>query len=66
MSMSRKGTPSHNAILKYEIFYIERLLRTTNDVVFQSIRAYISYYNTRILAKLNHLSPAQYWKKMVQ
>ena len=74
MSMSRKGTPSDNAIietfhasLKCETFYLEGLLRTTNEVVVQTVQAYINYYNnTRILAKLNHLSPVQYRKKMVQ
>jgi putative transposase len=74
MSMSRKGTPADNAIietfhasLKCETFYVEGLLRTTNDVVVQTVQTYINYYNnTRILAKLNHLSPIMYRKKMVK
>ena len=74
MSMSRKGTPADNAIietfhasLKCETFYLEGLLRTTNDVVVQTVQAYINYDNhTRILAKLNHLSPVEYRKKMVK
>lgn len=74
MSMSRKGTPSDNAIietfhasLKCETFYLEGDLKMTNHEVIQTIQAYINYYNnTRILAKLNHLSPVQYRKKMVQ
>lgn len=74
MSMSRKGTPADNAIietfhtsLKCETFYLEGLLRMTNREVIQTVQAYINYYNnTRILAKLNHLSPVQYRKKMVQ
>ena len=74
MSMSRKGMPADNAIietfhasLKCETFYLEGLLRTTNDVVVQTVQAYINYDNhTRILAKLNHLSPVEYRKKMVK
>ena len=74
MSMSRKGTPADNAIiemfhpsLKCETFYLERLLRTTNEVVVQTVQAYINYDNhTRILAKLNHLSPVQYRKKVAK
>ena len=70
----RKGTPADNAIietfhasLKCETFYLERLLRTTNEVVVQTVQAYINYDNhTRILAKLNHLSPVEYRKKMVK
>ena len=74
MSMSRKGMPADNAIietfhasLKYETFYLEGLLRTTNDLVVQTVQAYINYYNnTRILAKLNHLSPVEYRKKVAK
>ena len=74
MSMSRKGTPADNAIietfhasLKCETFYLEGLLRTTNDLVVQTVQAYINYYNnTRILAKLNHLSPVEYRKKVAK
>lgn len=74
MSMSRKGTPADNAIietfhasLKCETFYLERILRRPNQIVIETVQEYINYYNnTRILAKLNHLSPIQYRKKMVQ
>ncbi|HIX42515.1 transposase [Kurthia populi] len=74
MSMFRKGTPADNTIietfhasLKCETFYLERLLRTTNDLVVQTVQAYINYDNhTRILAKLNHLSPVQYRKKVAK
>ena len=74
MSMSRKGMPADNAIietfhasLKCETFYLEGLLRTTNDLVVQTVQAYINYYNnTRILAKLNHLSPVEYRKKVAK
>ena len=67
MSMSRKGMPADNAIietfhasLKCETFYLEGLLRTTNDLVVQTVQSYINYDNhTRILAKLNHLSPVE-------
>ena len=56
-----------HASLKCETFYLEGLLRTTNDVVVQTVQAYINYDNhTRILAKLNHLSPVEYRKKMVK
>ena len=64
MSMSRKGTPSDNAII--ETFYLEGLLKTTNQIVIKTVQEYINYYHhARILAKLNDLSPVAYRKKMV-
>ena len=58
----------HQILLQIiETFYLEGLLRTTNDVVVQTVQAYINYDNhTRILAKLNHLSQVEYRKKMVK
>ncbi|WP_081715029.1 IS3 family transposase [Kurthia huakuii] len=56
-----------HASLKCETFYVEGLLRTTNEVVVHTVQAYINAYNhTRILATLNHHSPVMYRKKMVK
>lgn len=68
MSMSRKGTPADNApiesfhsTLKSETFYLEGLTRTTTAIVEQTIRDYITYYNSiRIQTKLNNQSPINY------
>ncbi|GAA0135327.1 hypothetical protein YSY43_21670 [Paenibacillus sp. YSY-4.3] len=68
MSMSRKGTPGDNApiesfhsTLKSETFYLERLTCTTTAIVVQTIRDYITYYNSiRIQAKLNNQSPVDF------
>jgi len=68
MSMSRKGTPADNApiesfhsLLKSETFYLEGLTCTTTPIVEQTVREYISYYNSiRIQTKLNNQSPIQY------
>ena len=68
MSMSRKGTPTDNApiesfhsTLKSETFYLEGLTCTTTAIVEQTVRDYISYYNSiRIQTKLNNQSPIQY------
>ena len=68
MSMSRKGTPADNApiesfhsLLKSETFYLEGLTCTTTAIVEQTVRDYISYYNSiRIQTKLNNQSPIQY------
>lgn len=68
MSMSRKGTPADNApiesfhsTLKSETFYLEGLTCTTTAIVEQTVRDYISYYNSiRIQTKLNNQSPIQY------
>ncbi|APQ57373.1 hypothetical protein PPOLYM_05435 [Paenibacillus polymyxa] len=68
MSMSRKGTPADNApiesfhsTLKSETFYLEDLMCTTTAIVEQTVRDYITYYNSiRIQAKLNNQSPVDY------
>ncbi len=68
MSMSRKGTPADNAsiesfhsTLKSETFYLEGLTCTTTAIVEQTVREYITYYNSiRIQAKLNNQSPADF------
>lgn len=68
MSMSRKGTPADNApiesfhaCLKSETFILERLTRTTTAIVEQTVREYVSYYNSiRIQLKLNNQSPIQF------
>jgi len=68
MSMSRKGTPADNApiesfhsTLKSETFYLEGLVCTTTAIVMQTVRDYITYYNSiRIQAKLNNQSPVDF------
>lgn len=68
MSMSRKGTPADNApiesfhsTLKSETFYLEGLTRTTTAIVEQTVREYITYYNSiRIQAKLKNQSPVDF------
>jgi transposase InsO family protein len=68
MSMSRKGTPADNAsiesfhsTLKSETFYLEGLTSTTTAIVVQTVRDYITYYNSiRIQAKLNNQSPVEF------
>ncbi|WP_125461094.1 IS3 family transposase [Paenibacillus ihbetae] len=68
MSMSRKGTPADNApiesfhsTLKSETFYLEDLTCTTTAIVVQTVRDYITYYNSiRIQTKLNNLSPVHF------
>ncbi|CAM4433646.1 Integrase catalytic domain-containing protein [Paenibacillus tarimensis] len=68
MSMSRKGTPADNApiesfhsTLKSETFYLEGLTCTTTAIVVQTVRDYITYYNSiRIQTKLNSQSPVHY------
>ncbi|MGG4457779.1 IS3 family transposase, partial [Brevibacillus porteri] len=68
MSMSRKGMPADNApiesfhsTLKSETFYLEGLTNTTTAIVVQTIRDYITYYNsTRIQTKLNNQSPVEF------
>jgi len=53
--------------LKCDKSYLEGLLGTTNDVVVQSVQAYINYDNhTRIFSKLSHLSSVEYRKKVAQ
>ncbi|WP_085982516.1 IS3 family transposase [Paenibacillus sp. FSL H8-0457] len=68
MSMSRKGTPADNApiesfhsTLKSETFYLEGLTCTTTAIVEQTVRDYITYYNSiRIQTKLNNQSPLHF------
>ncbi|MGW8417985.1 transposase, partial [Brevibacillus sp. NPDC055896] len=68
MSMSRKGMPADNApiesfhsTLKSETFYLEGLTSTTTAIVVQTIRDYITYYNSiRIQTKLNNQSPVEF------
>lgn len=68
MSMSRKGTPADNApiesfhsTLKSETFYLEGLTCTTTAIVEQTVRDYITYYNSiRIQTKLDNQSPVQF------
>lgn len=68
MSMSRKGTPADNATiesfhstLKSETFYLEEISSTTTAIVEQTIRDYITYYNSiRIQTKLNNQSPIDF------
>ncbi|WP_095205971.1 IS3 family transposase [Paenibacillus sp. O199] len=68
MSMSRKGTPADNApiesfhsTLKSETFYLEDLMSTTTAIVEQTVRNYITYYNSiRIQTKLNNQSPMDF------
>jgi putative transposase len=68
MSMSRKGTPADNApiesfhsTLKSETFYLEDLTHTTTAIVEQTVRDYITYYNSiRIQTKLNNQSPIDF------
>lgn len=68
ISMSRKGTPADNApiesfhsTLKSETFYLEGLTSTTTAIVEQTVREYISYYNSiRIQTKLNNQSPVHF------
>ncbi|MBG9732919.1 IS3 family transposase, partial [Paenibacillus alvei] len=68
MSMSRKGTPADNApiesfhsTLKSETFYLEGLTCTTTAIVEQTVRDYITYYNSiRIQTKLNNQSPINF------
>lgn len=68
MSISRKGTPADNALiklfhstLKSETFYLENLTCTTTASVVQTVQEYIYYYNAiRIQAKRNNQSPIEY------
>ena len=70
MSMSRKGTPADNASiecfhsnLKHETFYLKPHLKSSNEIVAQTVIEYIKYYNeTRIQAKLGYLSPVEFRK----
>ena len=68
MSMSRKGTPADNApiesfhsILKSETFYRYPELKSSTEIISQTVINFIDHYNnTRIQRKLGFLSPVQY------
>lgn len=68
MSMSRKGVPSDNApiecfhgYLKHETFHLEPQLKSSNEIVSQTVVEYIKYYNEdRIQEKLGYVSPLEY------
>ena len=68
MSMSRPGKPSDNApiecfhgYLKHETFHLEPQLKSSNEIVSQTVIQYIKYYNEdRIQEKLGYKSPIEY------
>lgn len=68
MSMSRKGTPSDNApiesfhsILKSETFYRYPELKSSTEIISQTVVEFINHYNNnRIQAKLGFMSPNEY------
>ncbi len=68
MSMSRPGKPSDNApietfhgYLKHETFYLEPQLKSSNEIVSQTVIQYIKYYNEdRIQEKLGYRSPKEF------
>lgn len=68
MSMSRKGTPADNApiesfhaSLKSETFELEPELKSSNEIVSQTVINYIKYYNeNRIQEKLGYISPIEF------
>lgn len=70
MSMSRPGKPSDNApietfhgYLKHETFHLEPQLKSSNEIVSQTVIQYIKYYNEdRIQEKLGYNSPIEYRK----
>lgn len=70
MSMSRPGKPSDNApietfhgYLKHETFHLEPQLKSSNEIVSQTVIQYIKYYNEdRIQEKLGYRSPIDYRK----
>ena len=70
MSMSRPGKPSDNApietfngYLKHETFHLEPQLKSSNEIVSQTVMQYTKYYNEgRIPKKLGYKSPIEYRK----
>lgn len=68
MSMSRKGTPSDNAsieafhsILKSETFYRYPELKSSTEIITQTVIEFIKHYNNkRVQAKLGFMSPNEY------
>lgn len=68
MSMSRKGTPADNApiesfhsSLKCETFELNPELKSSTEIVSQTVIDYIKYYNeNRIQEKLGYQSPVNY------
>lgn len=68
MSMSRKGTPSDNApietfhsILKSETFYRYPELKSSTEIITQTVIEFINHYNNkRVQAKLGFMSPIEY------
>ncbi len=73
MSMSRKGTPADNApiesfhsILKSETFYRYPELKSSNEIISQTVINFIHHYNNnRIQAKLGFMSPIQYRESQI-
>lgn len=68
MSMSRKGTPADNApiesfhaSLKCETFELNPELKSSTEIVSQTVINYLKYYNeNRIQEKLGYQSPVNY------
>lgn len=68
MSMSRKGIPADNASiesfhssLKCETFELNPELKSSTEIVLQTVVDYIKYYNQiRIQEKLGYLPPIDY------
>lgn len=73
MSMSRKGTPADNApiesfhsILKTETFYRYPELKSSTEIISQTVVDFIQHYNnTRIQRKLGFMSPVQYRESQI-
>ncbi|WP_157051168.1 IS3 family transposase, partial [Companilactobacillus tucceti] len=73
-SMSRKGTPSDNALiesfhssLKSETFYTLDEPISSNTIVIEMVEEYIKFWNEeRILEKLGYQSPVEYRNLITQ
>lgn len=73
MSMSHKGTPADNApiesfhsILKSETFYRYPELKSSKEIISQTVINFIHHYNNiRIQAKLGFMSPIQYQQTQI-